>query len=370
MQTDSTVACWGAGTTVTGSDPDYGQALPPADLFTQLSAGQYHTCGVKSDGTVACWGDHRYGQLGPTLTVTKAGNGTGTVTSDPAGVDCGTTCTTTYPPLTATAVELTATPAAGSTFAGWSGACSGTGACAVTMDAAKTVTATFTLKSSTYTVTVNKAGNGSGTVSGGGSYTAGVKVTLTAKADTGSTFAGWSPSPCAARFSMPANDLTCTATFTLKSYTVTAKAGTGGTITPATTVVDYGTTATFTVTPNAGYSIRTVTGCGGSLNGTTYTTGRITGACTVRANFTVNRHLLTVSKSGSGIVTSLPSGIHCGNNCSEAYNEGTPVTLTATAARGWKLLNWGGACEGVAPPTCALSMTTAQNVIATFVQSQ
>jgi hypothetical protein len=76
-----------------------------------------------------------------TLTVTKAGSGSGTVTSSPAGVNCGSDCSESY--ASGTNVTLTAAPAAGSTFAGWSGACSGTGSCAVTMSSARSVTATF-----------------------------------------------------------------------------------------------------------------------------------------------------------------------------------------------------------------------------------
>lgn len=75
-----------------------------------------------------------------TLTVVKAGAGTGTVTSNPAGIACGADCSESY---ASGAVTLIATPTTGSAFAGWSGACTGTGACAVTMDAAKSVTATF-----------------------------------------------------------------------------------------------------------------------------------------------------------------------------------------------------------------------------------
>jgi carbohydrate binding protein with CBM6 domain/List-Bact-rpt repeat protein len=76
-----------------------------------------------------------------TLTVTKAGTGSGTVTSSPAGINCGSDCSESY--ASGTSVTLTAVPGAGSTFAGWSGACSGTGSCAVTMTAARSVTATF-----------------------------------------------------------------------------------------------------------------------------------------------------------------------------------------------------------------------------------
>lgn len=76
-----------------------------------------------------------------TLTVSKTGSGSGTVTSSPSGINCGSDCSEAYG--TGTAVTLTASPAAGSTFPGWSGACSGTGSCQVTMDAAKSVTAGF-----------------------------------------------------------------------------------------------------------------------------------------------------------------------------------------------------------------------------------
>jgi DNA-binding beta-propeller fold protein YncE len=77
-----------------------------------------------------------------TLTVSQAGTGTGSVTSSPAGINCPGDCSEAY--TTGTMVNLTATPDGGSTFTGWSGACTGTGACQVTMNAAASVTATFT----------------------------------------------------------------------------------------------------------------------------------------------------------------------------------------------------------------------------------
>ncbi len=76
------------------------------------------------------------------LGVTTSGTGTGTIASSSAGINCGTTCTATL--IESTVVTLTATPTAGSSFAGWSGACTGTGSCTVTMAGARTVNAEFT----------------------------------------------------------------------------------------------------------------------------------------------------------------------------------------------------------------------------------
>jgi len=82
----------------------------------------------------------------PVLTVTKAGSGSGSVSSSPGGIDCGSDCSEPY--NLNTSVTLTATPTdATSTFTGWSGGgCTGTGACVVTMNASQSVTATFDAK--------------------------------------------------------------------------------------------------------------------------------------------------------------------------------------------------------------------------------
>jgi IgA peptidase M64/List-Bact-rpt repeat protein len=132
---------------------------------------------------------------GVVLQVTTAGTGTGTVTSSPLGVNCAPDCTEGYP--SGTLVTLTPTPAAGSTFSGWSGgSCTGQGPCSLTLTADTTLTAIFTR---VYPLTVTKRGSGSGTVV---SSPAGIQcgpvcsaafsgvVTLTATA-SGSEFTGW-----------------------------------------------------------------------------------------------------------------------------------------------------------------------------------
>lgn len=136
--------------------------------------------------------------LGNTLTVTKAGTGEGTVSSSPAGIDCGSTCST---PFAAVPVTLTATAQPGSVFDGWSGGgCFGTVPCHVQLSSDTQVTATFTLVK---TLTVTEAGSGIGTVVSkpagidcgsacGYAFPAGTSVTLTAKAERGTArFTGW-----------------------------------------------------------------------------------------------------------------------------------------------------------------------------------
>jgi hypothetical protein len=122
-----------------------------------------------------------------TLTVLKPGTGSGTVTSSPAGINCGSDCSESY--NQGTSVTLTATPASGSTFTGWSGGgCSGTGTCVVIMNADIAVTAAFSGKAPDISVSPGSLDFGS--VKSGKKTTKTLKITNNGTGDLVITLSG------------------------------------------------------------------------------------------------------------------------------------------------------------------------------------
>ena len=244
------------------------------------------------------------------ITVTKAGTGTGTVSGN--GISCGATCNVALP--NGTPIVLTATPNAGSDFTGWSGNCSGTGTTfSFTFSATSACIATFSIQS---TLSVSKTGTGSGTVSGNGiscgstcsvSLPNNTAVMLTATPSVGSVFSGWSGTctGMTATFAFTfSGTSSCTATFTVATFSVTPSAGTNGSISPATVqTIAYNTKATFTVTPSVGYVAAVGGTCGGALVGNTYTTNFITANCTVSATFVLSNLTVTPSAGTNGVIT-------------------------------------------------------------------
>jgi Beta-propeller repeat/Cep192 domain 4/Divergent InlB B-repeat domain len=200
--------------TIGGFTPTVGQAVMFMTYASETGTFSSVTSGwCVTYNTTSAVATYTNASCSPTtnfaLTVTLAGTGSGTVTSSPTGVNCttgsSTGCSANF--SSGTMVTLTAAAASGSTFAGWSGnaACSGTGTCTITMNAAQSVTATFTLQ--TFALSVTDAGTGSGTVTSSptgincttgsstgcaANFSSGTMVTLTAAAASGSTFAGWS----------------------------------------------------------------------------------------------------------------------------------------------------------------------------------
>lgn len=141
-----------------------------------------------------------------TLTIEKIGGSVSTVTSNPAGIDCGSTCSFTFP--AGRAIDLSNNDGFGYRFTGWGGACSGTGACHIVMDSDKTVTATYAAEHYLFLslsfqhedLPYPRTASGSIVVNGVQScftgyctYTfyEGQTVLLYPSLNTGSTFGGW-----------------------------------------------------------------------------------------------------------------------------------------------------------------------------------
>ena len=241
------------------------------------------------------------------LSVQALGAGTGTVSSNPAGINCEQACSASF--SSGTQVTLTASPTRNSFFAGWSGACSGTGVCKVTMMQNLSVMASF---STSPVLTAALAGTGTGTVTSNPSgincgqtcsatFDPGASVTLTATAAANSSFAGWTGGNCS---SSPTCLVTLSASEKVTAIFNLIQAA------PVLTVVPGGT--------------------------------------------------------GTGTVTSTPAGINCGQTCNASFPAGTQVTLTESPNTGSIFAGWaGGGCSGTSA-TCILTLEANQQVTATF----
>jgi len=322
------------------------------------------------------------------LTVARAGNGSGSVTSSPPGISCGTDCAEFYD--VHTRVTLTATPASDSVFVGWSRGCGGsTPTCTVTIDSSTAVTATFALK--TFAVTVTCNGNGHGTVTSSppgiscGSngtvvFDAHSQIMLTATPASDSVFVGWTGCISTTTLcTVTVEQITSvTATFALRTFalTVTRDGNGSGSVTSSPPGISCGTDCTELYGPHTQVTLTAAAaadsvftgwsgGCGGSTPTCTVT---IEGATAVTASF-ARTFALTVDVTGTGIgsVQSDPAGISCGRDCTEVYNEGTTVTLTASANAGTTFVGWSGACSG--DGACTVTMERSLSTTATFASS-
>jgi len=233
----------------------------------------------------------------------------GRVTS-PSVIDCPGDCSEFYPKLKNTVVNLTAIPKSGFIFQEWSGACSGSGPCSVTMDKDKTVTALFR-KAQIFSLSVNTAGSGSGTTQISGTpcgtnctnlYEENPIVprtlTLTAIPMVGSVFSKWSGDSDCTDGSVTMNySKTCTAIFN-KLFALT----------------------------------------------------------------------MTIQGAGSGTITSRPSGISCAPYCTINHPDGTSVTLTANAGSRSIFAGWSGDCSG-GNTSITIAMKANISCIANFAAS-
>lgn len=331
------------------------------------------------------------------LAYTKAGTSAGTVTFSTSGAPakCAASCNLGFD--RGKVVTLTATAPVGSVFTGWSGACTGTGACKLTMTAAKAVTATFK-STPTYVLAYTRTGTAPGTTtfSPAGTvakctascnvrFNSGKIETLTATAPVGSVFAGWSGGGCTGtgicRITMSAARAVSASFRAVPTYVLAyTKAGDGTgsvTFTPPGTAAgcsgscnvsfNAGQVVTLTATAPVGSVFAGWSGSGG-CTGTSTCTLTMSAAREVTATFNISIQQLSYTRAGTGTgtVSFAPAGslASCTDSCTNSYVAGTSVTLTAAAQAGSTFTGWSGACIGTG--SCTVSMTAAVAVTATF----
>jgi len=157
---------------------------------------------------------------------------------------------------------------------------------------------------------------------------------------------------------------TVTASFAIDTFTVTASSTGNGTIAPASQVVNYNTTAAFTVTPDPNYHIASVTStCGGTLVGNIFTTGPVTANCAVTASFAIDTFTVTATSTGNGTITP----------ASQVVNYNTTAALTVTPALHYHIASVTSTCGGTlvgntftTGPVTANCAVTASFAIDTF----
>lgn len=324
-----------------------------------------------------------------TLTVTKAGGGTGTVTDNRGGIDCGTRCSANY--AEGTPLTLTATADPNMVFTGWSGACSGSSpTCDLTMDVDKTVTATFEPARSLRVFVAAGAGRVVSSPTGidcttdcSANFPLNSSVWLTAYPDIGYGFDHWgivcsgSPNPCGvfmddniqvSAYFAPVPPNTLSVTIASGSGTVTSDpAGINCSAGTCSALFTNRSTVALTATPAAGYFFdqwNPISPCGGQGSVCTLT---MNGDQNTAVTFAPMR-TLTVTVTGRGTVTSNPAGINCGTGGTACSAQFAPqdVTLTTTPDVHAQFFRWTGACSG-STPQCTVSLASSQTVGAEFI---
>ena len=132
-----------------------------------------------------------------------------------------------------------------------------------------------------------------------------------------------------------------------------------------TTTWNSGQRLALTATPGAGAKL---VRWGGACSGSAGCALAVGAGTTVSAVFAPASFRLRIAVAGRGAVRSSRAGITCRPRCSATFPSFTPVRLTATPAKGWKLRSWSGACRG-SRKSCTVPMSAAANARATFVRA-
>ncbi|MFC6223002.1 PQQ-dependent sugar dehydrogenase [Hymenobacter artigasi] len=385
---------------------DYNPWTPPVGNYTLLATPYSGSGGSGTPGAALSisFSVTDSGTPGP-FTLTTAVFGSGTITKSPNQA--------TY--ANGTSVTLTATPAAGFAFTGWSGAATGTAnPLSVTMNANKNITATFTATTAgqsvaSYTLinadtnadiqlltagtTLNlatlptrnlnvRANTNPGTVGSVVFALSGAQIQNQTEtvvpyalfSDNGGVYNAWTPA--VGSYSLTATPYTAasgggtagtplTISFSVidqagTTYTLTTSTVGTGTVTRNPNAASYasGSTVSLTATPGAGF---TFTGWSGDATGTANPLSvTMTANKNITATFTATTptsYTLAVSSVGTGTVAKNPDAA--------SYASGTSVTLTATAGAGYQFSGWSGDATGTTNPL-SVTMTANKNITATF----
>lgn len=298
----------------------------PAYVTVSVPAGlsMFSADGESLTGAMAAGRKAVFVSANPELSVAVTSGGS--VSSNPAGIsNCtlanGAGCVGTFAQGTNVVLTAAADEAGGYRFSNWGGACNGAGlTCSVSMTSAKAVSAQFV------PIAVDgRCGGASGVLT----PTPPV-VSLCSVGNAGTVSEAGSAYSWSCQGLNGGNASSCSAP---RSYTINASGSSGGAISPASATVAYGAAASFTVTPSAGYSA-TVSGCSGTLIGSTYTTGPITGSCSVSATFTANIVNGQCGGAHNTSVTSAPQFNLCSSGTSSTVAGTGPWTWTCSGANG------------------------------------
>jgi uncharacterized repeat protein (TIGR02543 family) len=292
-------------------------------------------------------------QLEYTLTATASPSEGGSVTVSPLG-----------PYHYGDLVQLTAVPATDWSFSGWGGDLTGSeNPATITITQNTAITAYFSQNERTLTIDI--VGNGHVTKNPDkATYPDGTVVSLTATADPGWTFAGWSGDLSGSinptSITMTGNK-GVTATFTQNEYTLTVNIVGSGSVTrnPDQLTYHYNDVVQLTAKAADGWIF---SGWSGDVSGSTNPDSvTIDVDPSVTATFTQHQYTLTVIVVGNGVVNKVPD--------EASYASGTVVQLTAVPDAGWSFSGWSGALSGSVNPE-SITMDSDKSVTATFTANQ
>ncbi|OAQ20917.1 InlB B-repeat-containing protein [Thermosulfurimonas dismutans] len=361
-----------SGTRLTLSSP-----IATSYTHTGLTNGRtyyYRLCAIDNAGNVSGGSTALAIPQVTRYTLSVSRTGSGTITSSPSGINCGSTCSASFD--RGITVRLTAFPNIDSIFTGWGGDCAGCGSnatCSVVMDGAKSCSAQFELKK--YMVTA-RVGNGKGTVEPlSQKVTHGGVARFTVTPDACYHVEGVD-STCGGTLSgnifttgQVTGNCSVVVNFGLNEYTIEAKAGVGGSISPSGNVtVECGGSQIFTIEPDKGYHVKDVVVDGVSKGAmTSYPFRDVKDNHIIEVIFERDRYRLSVSVEGGG------GKIDCGGECYTDYDSGTKVTLKAIPDEGYSFAGWEGDCaECGNDRICPLVMDDSKSCTARFepIQTQ